>query len=149
MKNIFDHFLMGEYVYTHSMLPVCKKHHINFTELTIIMFLFNNPSLDTASDIVKCRNIAKSHVSVSVRSLEQRGLITKMYQNGNRKSVHLKLTKLASQIVNDGRSAQNHFMELIFDGVTENEKSTISKIFQKIDHNLRIYTKGGNKINEK
>lgn len=149
MKNIFDHFLMGEYVYTHSMLPVCKKHHINFTELTIIMFLFNNSSLDTASDIVKCRNIAKSHVSVSVRSLEQRGLITKMYQNGNRKSVHLKLTKLASQIVNDGRSAQNDFMELIFDGVTENEKSTISKIFQKIDHNLRIYTKGGNKINEK
>lgn len=143
MNNIFEHYLMGERVYTNTMLPVCEKHSVNFTELAVIMFLANNPSLDTASDIVKCRNIAKSHVSVSVAQLELRGIITKAYMDGNRRSVHLKLTDAAKPIVTDGRLAQESFGNILFEGVTEAERDAMTKIFYKIDCNLRQHSKGG------
>lgn len=149
MKDVFEHYLSGEYVYTQTMLPVCEKHSLTFTELTVIMFLFNNPSLDTASHIVKCRNIAKSHVSVSIRSLEEKGLISKSYRNGDRKSVHLLLTPLADPIIIDGKAAQTRFGEILFNGVSENEKSILSNILQKIDCNLKEYTNGGTAANAK
>lgn len=137
MNNVFEHYLTGELIYSQIMLPVCEKHGVTFTELTVIMFLYNNPSLDTASDIVKCRNIAKSHVSVSVCSLQERGLITKAYCDGNRKSIHLKLTDSATPIVLDGKSAQKRFGEIILDGVSKEDRLTLIKIRKIMDDNLK------------
>lgn len=145
MYSVFEHYLMGEYVYTQTMIPVCDKHGLTYTELTVLLFLANNPTLDTASDIVKCRNMAKSHVSVSVRSLEERGMIEKEYRNGNRRSVHLRLTELASRIVQDGREAQERFGDILFQGVPESEKNTVIAVLQKMDRNIETYAKGGGK----
>lgn len=142
MYSVFEHFLIGEHAYTRMMMPVCAKHGLTYTELTVVMFLANNPTLDTASDIVKCRNLAKSHVSVSVRSLEDRGLLTKEYKNGNHRSSHLRLTALADPIVKDGRAAQESFGEMLFCGVSAEEKNTVTEVFQKIDRNLVSYAKG-------
>lgn len=145
MNSIFEHFLTGEYVYTQTMMPVCEKHRLTFTELTVIMFLVNNPSLDTASDIVKCRKLAKSHVSTSVRSLEEKGLITKSYHFGDHRSVHLKVTETATPIVSDGRQAQKLFEEIIFDGISDAEKQLMKDIFLKMDNNIEKYAIGVNK----
>lgn len=145
MYSVFEHYLMGEYVYTQNMIPVCDKHGLTYTELTVLLFLANNPTLDTASDIVKCRNMAKSHISVSVRSLEERGMIAKEYRNGNRRSVHLRLTELATPIVQDGREAQERFGEILFRGVPESEKNTLIAVLQKMDRNIESYAKGDEK----
>lgn len=149
MYSVFEHFLMGEYAYTQTMMPVCEKHELTYTELTVLMFLANNPTLDTASDIVKCRNIAKSHVSVSVRSLEERGLLTKEFQNGNRRSFHLHLTEQAAPIVADGKEAQERFGEILFQGVSESEKNTVTAVLQKMDQNVESYAKVGEKKDAK
>ena len=149
MYSVFEHFLMGEYAYTQTMMPVCEKHELTYTELTVLMFLANNPTLDTASDIVKCRNIAKSHVSVSVRSLEERGLLTKEFQNGNRRSFHLRLTEQAAPIITDGKEAQEHFGEILFQGVSESEKNTVTAVLQKMDQNVEVYAKVGEKKDAK
>lgn len=143
MYSVFEHFLMGEYAYTQTMIPICEKHKLTYTELTVLMFLANNPTLDTASDIVKCRNISKSHVSVSVRSLEERGLLIKEFQNGNRRSFHLRLTEQAASIVSDGKEAQERFGEILFQGVSESEKNTVSAVLQKMDQNVEVYAKVG------
>ena len=149
MYSVFEHFLMGEYAYTQTMMPVCEKHELTYTELTVLMFLANNPTLDTASDIVKCRNIAKSHVSVSVRSLEERGLLTKEFQNGNRRSFHLHLTEQAAPIITDGKEAQERFGEILFQGVSESEKNTVTAVLQKMDQNVESYAKIGEKKDAK
>lgn len=139
MNNVFEHYLAGERIYNQIMSPVCEKYRLTFTELTVIMFLYNNPALDTASDIVKCRNIAKSHVSVSVYSLEEKGLITKTYCDGNKKSIHLKLTDLATPVILDGKTAQDQFSEIILDGVSKDERLTLIKIRKKMDDNIKKY----------
>ncbi len=141
MYHVFEHYLAGERVYTQTMTPICEKYGLAPTELTVLMFLANNPALDTASDIVKCRSLAKSHVSLSVGALEARGLLTKAYQNGNRRSIHLHLTERAAPIVNDGRKAQASFVELLFRDISMDERDILTQILQKIDQNMKASDK--------
>ena len=70
---------------------IMAKFSLSAAETDIIMFLANNPGYDTAADISKVRRILKSQVSVSVKSLCEKGLLTGTYKDGNKKSVHLSL----------------------------------------------------------
>ena len=44
-------------------------------EYDILMFLHNNPQHNTAAEIVKVRKSTKSHVSISLKNLESKGLV--------------------------------------------------------------------------
>ena len=58
--------------YAQLLDPLCDTWDLNKTEVDILLFLANNPGLDRAADIVRIRQITKSHVSLSVSNLEQR-----------------------------------------------------------------------------
>ena len=138
--NLFNHFLIGEKVYTQFLSPVFEKHNLTYMELTVLLFLANNPTLDTASHIVKCRNLSKSHVSMSVRSLTEKGLLEGMYQDGDRRAVHLKPTQWAEEIIAEGREAQRAFMNVDFSGITPEELKTLSLLIEKTDKNIAEYS---------
>lgn len=76
-------------------------------EFNILLFLANNPEFDTAAQIIKKRAFTKSHVSMSVRSLEERGLLTGEYYGTDRRTIHLKLTDAAAPMVSDGKTSRN------------------------------------------
>lgn len=82
--------------YTGLIDPVCKKYGLTQMEFNILLFLANNPEFDTAAQITKKRAFTKSHVSMSVRSLEERGLLTGEYHGTDRRTIHLKLTDAAA-----------------------------------------------------
>ena len=137
--NLFNHFLTGEKVYTQFLSPVCGKYGLTYMELTVLLFLANNPELDTASHIVRCRNLTKSHVSLSVRSLSDKGLLTGTYQAGDRRTIHLKPTQKASEIIADGRAAQRDFMEVVISGISPEELNVLSSLMEKMDRNISDY----------
>ncbi len=56
-------------------------------EYDILMFLHNNPQYNTAAEIVKIRRSTKSHVSTSLRMLEEKGLIEKRQSEDNKKYI--------------------------------------------------------------
>lgn len=64
---------------------IMAKFSLSAAETDIIMFLANNHGYDTAADISKVRRILKSQVSVSVKSLCEKGLLTGTYKDGNKK----------------------------------------------------------------
>ena len=68
---------------------ICEKYELTYMEFTVLMFLANNPQYDTATQIVRYRHLAKSHVSVSIRSLQERGLILGEHKGGNHRTIHL------------------------------------------------------------
>ena len=61
--------------YEMKMSGVCEKYNLRQMEYDILMFLYNNPEYNTAADIVRIRKSTKSHVSTSLKVLEDRGLI--------------------------------------------------------------------------
>lgn len=104
-------------------------------EYDTLMFLSNNPQYNTAADIVKVRKSTKSHVSVSLKALENKGLIEKKQNATNKKCVEIFLLDKAREIVEEGVQVQRQFMKNMFQGLTEEEMIIWKTLFNKICNN--------------
>lgn len=104
-------------------------------EYDILMFLHNNPQYNTAAEIVKIRKSTKSHVSTSLRMLEEKGLIEKRQSEDNKKYIAIILLDKAKTIVNEGTAVQKQFARDILDGLSEEEMDMCKAVFEKIYEN--------------
>ncbi|MBQ3089396.1 MAG: MarR family transcriptional regulator [Oscillospiraceae bacterium] len=137
MQTIFEHYAAGERLYSQMVTAVCQRYGLTYMEFTVLMFLANNPQYDRASEVVKYRRLTKSHVSISVRALEEKGLLTGLCPETDRRSIRLKLTAQADAVVSDGRQAQKSFGEAIFHGFTREEYTLLAGFMERIDGNIR------------
>lgn len=120
----------------HKMLePVCEQYSLTQMELSILLFLDDHPSCDTARDIVEIRHLTKSHVSASVKQLEAHGYLRREFLKGNRKTVHLRLTTQAAAAVESGRRAQENFFAVLRRGFTPAECAAMKRAFEKMAKN--------------
>ena len=133
--DIYLSFRQGLNLYDKVSLPVRDKFGLTFMEFTVIMFLANNREYKKASDIVEVLGIAKSHVSMTILSLEERGLLERTMDPCDKRSSILDL-KNTEAIVEEGRKAQNRFMDILLDGLDEKELMDTKKSFEKIEENI-------------
>lgn len=124
-------------LYDHTMNPLCGIYHITRMELDILLFLANNPDCDTARDIIEQKRFTKSHVSSSLKLLEEKGYLEKNFHPGNRKTVHLSLLPASQEIVAAGQNAQRKVFSKIFAGLSSEEIEILRKAFQKTTQNIR------------
>lgn len=119
---------------------VTERFSLTAAEADILLFLANNPGRDTAAQIAKTRKIAKSHVSLAVKGLTERGFIEPYYEDGNKKSAHLRLLPLSHEAVEAGRAMQEKFAALLFHGFSGSERAEFSRLNKKIAQNLEDLT---------
>ena len=111
---------------------VCDRYELTQMEYDILMFLHNNPQHNTAADIVKIRKSTKSHVSTSLKNLENKGLVER---------IEIVLLDKAEVIVKAGINAQKQFAKDVLSGLTEEEKHMCIDVFDKICNNAEKYLK--------
>lgn len=87
---------------------VCDRYGLTQMEYDILMFLHNNPQFNTAAEIVKVRKSTKSHVSTSLKSLENNGLIRRIQSENNKKHIEIILLDKAEIIVEAGLNMQKN-----------------------------------------
>ena len=133
--DIYLSFRQGLNLYDKVSLPVRDKFGLTFMEFIVIMFLANNREYKKASDIVEVLGIAKSHVSMTILSLEERGLLDRTVDPCDKRSSILEL-KNTEAIVEEGRKAQNRFLDILLDGLDEKELMDTKKSFEKIEENI-------------
>lgn len=146
--NPWEHQNAVKMLYAKCVEKVCEQHNITRMELDILLFLANNPLFDTAADIVEVRYLSKSHVSTSIKALEKKGLLEKKYGDDNRKTLHLLICSAASPIIADGRAAQEKFLEVIFQGISEAEIEVMKSCNQHILDNIHHYLSSAGKSGE-
>ena len=157
--DLWEHNLPIKTLYSVCVDPVCKKYHINRTELDILLFLANNPQYDTAADIVEVRYLAKSHVSagierlaargyvsISIKELERLGYLKGRYQEGNHKTIHLVVQEEAKDVVIDGRMAQQEFFNIMFHGIKQKEVEQARSFFNQVSQNIRNHLESREKV---
>ena len=120
---------------------VCDRYQLTQMEYDILMFLHNNPKYNTAADIVKIRKSTKSHVSTSLKALENKGLIERIQSTRNKKHIEIVILNKAESIIEDGMKAQKEFAKNALDGLTEEEKYMCMAVFNKICANADAYLK--------
>lgn len=129
---------------------VCNEYGLTQMQYDILMFLYNNPQHNTAADIVKIRKSTKSHVSTSLKGLEDRKLIKRLQSVENKKHIEIVLLENAMPIIEAGIKAQKDFASNVLSGLTNEEKRICMSVFDKICRNADEYLKNYSEIkNEK
>lgn len=134
--HYFDNLQKLQKIYGKLLEPVCSQWNLTRNELDVLLFLYNNPHLDRAADIVACRGIAKSHVSISVANLESRGYLCKQGDSADRRTLHLKLTEASRPAAQAGKEAQMVLGKLLTSGLTEEELILWRQLGEKIRQNI-------------
>lgn len=137
MTPVFEHIFSGQSLYERTVMPVCRKFGLTYMEFTVLMFLANNPQHDTAAQIVKIRRLTKSHVSVSLKALQERGLVKGFYAPGNKKRLHLVMTEQAMPVVEAGVAAQKEFGDKLIRGFTPEEVAQLQFLTEKLHENMK------------
>lgn len=121
--------------YEMKVSGVCEKYQLRQLEYDILMFIYNHPAYNTAADIVRIRKSTKSHVSTSLKVLEDRGFIERRVDKDNKKHVTIHLLQLANEVIEDGIWAQKEFAQDMFEGLSEEEIKVFMNVFQKVYDN--------------
>lgn len=114
VKNIND-------LYYNLSVKVANECGITKPEADILAFLNNNPSCDTAKDIVRLKGFSKAYVSKAVEPLILKELIKVEVDKNDRRCQHLKLTEKSKPIVIKLYNMQSEFIEKITKGIDPND----------------------------
>ena len=128
---------------------VCDRYELTQMEYDILMFLHNNPQHNTAAEIVKIRKSTKSHVSTSLKKLENKGFIERIQSEDNKKHIEIVLLDKAELIVEAGINVQKQFAQNVLSGLTEEETHMCIKVFNKICNNAEEYLRKYKERNER
>lgn len=135
--HYFDVMSRAQKGYARLMDPICKKWDLTRNELDVLLFLANNPGYDRAVDIVTMRGLSKSHVSLSVSNLEEKGLLARREDPQDRRTVHLVLRPEAERITQTGQMAQRRFFSYLHQGVTREQIQMMIDFAQKVSENIQ------------
>ena len=136
-NSYFDIVLLAKREYGRMLEPVCKQNILTRNEVDILLFLYNNPQYDRAVDIVSIRGIAKSHVSLSVGTLEEKDLLCRKEHPSDRRTIRLELTRKGQQIALEAHTLQESFFQSIHQGITPEEMEVWQRVRDKIANNIR------------
>ncbi len=137
----FDMFSQAQKLYGKQLEPVCKAFDLTRNEVDVLLFLYNNPQYDRASDIVTRRGMTKSHVSMSVASLAERNLLEREVSPEDRRTVRLRLAEEGSKIAAEAREAQKRFFDQLYQNLTREELEIWSGINRKVSENIERLNK--------
>lgn len=139
--NLWEHQNAIKTLYSRCVEEVCFQHEITRMELDILLFLANNPCIDTATGIMDTRYLSKSQVSSSIKTLEAKGYLCRNFAKNNKKTAHLQICETAHPVIADGRKAQEKFIAAMLRGLTEDERECLKKSFEHIQENIERYLK--------
>ena len=141
MMTPYEHLSVVRLAYDKATDSVCKKYHLKHTEFDILMYLKDFPDKSTATDIVKKMDLSKSLVSISLRRLEELGFVVGEYIGSNHRTIHLRLTDSAYEVINAGKEARAEFISVMLKGLNEDEIKALTSLLSRIRQNVISYTK--------
>lgn len=148
MDIMLENMYVNRELYSALFNPVCFKYGLTSAELLVLLFLAGNKEYDTAKDIVNKLKITKSHVSISVRGLEERGYLKGEYEGRNRRTIHLQLCDTANDIIDDARKVQKQFQSILVSGFSEEELKNFKNYLMRATENVNVYLKNLSETNK-
>ena len=122
--------------YAAAMRPLAQKTGLPQGAVDILLFLANNPGLDTARDICACRGLKPGIVSLNVENLTAGGYITRQSVPNDRRKCRLVCTPKAEPVVSRGRALQEAFFARMTEGVPREDLEACLRCFAAFDENL-------------
>ena len=122
--------------YDQCLDSVRQRHGLSRLETVIISFLHNNPGRDTVGEIADIRMLSRGNVSRGAYSLIRRGLLDRLPDQKDRRSVHLLLRPEAAPVVGEIEEAMKVFRQLAFAGFSDEDMAAFRTLNQKLADNV-------------
>jgi len=145
MTNNFEILISGQQfkkIREKKYTRITEEYGLNKIEIEILLFI-GSSNYDTAKDIAVFRFFSKAHISNAVENLVKRGYILGKLDKGDRRCVHLELTDESLTILNEIKKIRAELEEIMYLGVTNEEKETLWRIAKKIAQNIKTELQSG------
>lgn len=139
MKNQWNILFLAKEAYSQCIHEVCEQYEINHMELSILLLLVGDPSLDTAQKIVKAYHLSKSHVSTSLNTLEGKGFVKRLSDGQKRKNICLRVMEPGFEVAEAGKKALGELQTVVEQGFSEQEAIFLNNSMEKVNLNLQKY----------
>ena len=145
-SNVFDMTKCLMKLQEKYLESVRYEFNLSRIEIIILTFLHNNPSYDSARDIVEFRMLQRGNVSAAVDTLEKKGYLIRYTDSDDKRIVHLKLTEQTNDIVHAIEEKQEALLRVkkemkqsVTTGATERNWVTLFKQYENIEElNRRV-----------
>lgn len=135
-EGYFVHFAKLNKVYRKMCYQAVEEYRFTANEIEVMMFLANNPGLDTASDIAGYKNISKGLVAKSVDSLCRSGYLATQKDTRDRRVIHLILTEQSAPVVERLKHGRTEFINLLQAGVEPADLEAMERATEQMNKNL-------------
>lgn len=122
--------------YDFSFKPQAKAHDLQMIDIHILLFLKNNPDLNTARDIVTSRGLSKSNVSNALEKLRIRGMVSLKEDSESRRIQRIFLEPEGERTARELKKTQAQCFERMLAGFSEEEREIMNHNFRRIDANV-------------
>ena len=119
-----------------SMRPLGEELGLSQLEMELLLFLRNNPELNTARDAVAYRGFAKSNVSTAVEALERKGWLTVEPDPGSRRVKRLCLRREREGDLERLAACQGGIFSVLTAGFTQEELETFRSLLDRMGRNV-------------
>ena len=140
-SNVFDMTKCLMKLQEKYLESVRDEFNLSRIEIIILTFLHNNPSYDSARDIVEFRMLQRGNVSAAVDTLEKKGYLIRYTDPDDKRIVHLKLTEQTNDIVHAIEEKQEALVSCIFAGFSEDEKKNFAAYNARLYQNVMSHLK--------
>lgn len=126
--------------YAAAMQPLCRREGLAPNGVDILLFLANNPGLDTARDICTYRGLKPGIVSFHVEKLVQEGYLLRQPAPEDRRKCRLVCTRRAEPVVQRGRQVQESFFRRMTAGLDPQDLAAFRRCLEGFQRNLSQMT---------
>ena len=105
-------------------------------DILILLYLDRAGQFNTSKDIMKLNMFTKGHISQALSRLQKKGYIKIEQDSEDRRYAHNYLTEEASPIMEKVKKISREIRETIMEGVTEEERKTLTELSEKVIGNL-------------
>ena len=129
--------------YHTALAPLCREAALPPLAMDILIFFANNPGMDTAMDVCRCRGWKPGIVSVHIDRLVNEGLLERRADPSDRRKTRLVCTAAAQPIIEKGLECQRRFGARLTVGMTAEDIEAFRRCIAIFDANIADIRKNG------
>ncbi len=141
-KMFFDFASKLEFVKTTFLSTSSKSLGVDCKDMHFLGLIHDKGCL-SQNEISKILNVDKAYVSRVLKDLEEKGYVTRVDQDDNRKKVFV-ITPSGDALGKSAEKIIKKFVaEVLFKDITDEEKSSFRQVFEKMISNANEHFKKG------
>ena len=132
ISNLIDSFSKIRTAYSLELQKQLGNETFSPNEISILIFLDNNPSISTSRELVYFLNVSKGLISRSIDSLSRKGYVECKVDEKDHRCQHILLTKKSQRIVQTLQTEINKINEKLLEDISEKDIECTQKTIEKI-----------------